>query len=273
MSPVLAALCSAPADRCALLDASGSLSFDELRRTVYALQKALLHTGASRAALMADNGRAWVAADLAMLASGIVSIPLPTYFSDAQIFHVLNDAGIDCVLTDDPARLLRIEQAFEPGIADASGLTLLRRALRAPAALPAGTAKITYTSGSTGAPKGVCLPQIAIDEVVGALHASTQSAGMSRHLALLPLPTLLENIASIYVPLLSGATMCMPASRHTGVGFGGIDSRQLTACIDRYRPESLVVVPEVLRSLMRQVLRGWRPARLRFIAVGGAHVR
>jgi acyl-CoA synthetase (AMP-forming)/AMP-acid ligase II len=40
-------------------------------------------------AILADNGRAWALADLAAHAAGIPTIPLPLFFSAAQIVHVL----------------------------------------------------------------------------------------------------------------------------------------------------------------------------------------
>ncbi|MBL0167147.1 MAG: AMP-binding protein [Propionivibrio sp.] len=57
-------------------------------------------------AILADNGNAWALADLAANAAGIPVIPLPPFFSAAQISHVISSSGIDQVLTDQAPRLI-----------------------------------------------------------------------------------------------------------------------------------------------------------------------
>ncbi|MET0659290.1 MAG: AMP-binding protein, partial [Steroidobacteraceae bacterium] len=272
MSCVLAALARAEDDRCALVDAAGSMSYRELRNVVQTVAQQLPSAGHWRAAVLADNGRAWVIADLALLMRAATSVPIPKFFSTAQIEHVLNDAAIECVFTDQAELVREIDPAFEPRRMPQIGLSLLVRRCTG-SALPSRTAKVTYTSGSTGMPKGVCLPQSSIESVGKSLQQVTGGLALKRHLSLLPLSTLLENVAGMYVPLLAQSTFCVPSLDATGVTYGGIDAARLISCIDRYGPDSLVLVPELLRALIVQRERGWRPAQpLRFIAVGGARV-
>ena len=72
--------------------------------------------------------------------------------------------------------------------------------------VPPGTRKITYTSGTTGNPKGVCLSAANQLNVARSLIEATGLTA-PRHLCTLPLATLLENIAGVYAPLLAGGTV------------------------------------------------------------------
>jgi long-subunit acyl-CoA synthetase (AMP-forming) len=161
------------------------------------------------------------------------------------------------------------------GMSGRTGLALFRRQLDASTrtSLPLGTAKVTYTSGSTGAAKGVCLGAAQLDAIASSLARATESLGIERHLCLLPLATLLENIAGIHAPLLAGATCLLPPADVTGMSYAGPDVGRLLACISSSRPDSVVLVPELLRLLVTAAERGWKvPDSLRFVAVGGAPV-
>jgi len=259
----------------AMDDGREALGFDELLSRVEEEADWLAAHG-ERFALVADNGIGWAVADLALHALELPCVPVPDFFTDAQTLHAIDDAGVDCIVTDDPGRLRRALEGWQTaGVSGRTGLVLFRRPAGAsrPAALPPGTGKITYTSGSTGQPKGVCLGTGQIEAVARSLADATASFGIERHLVLLPLATLLENIAGIHSPLLAGATSLLPSADVTGMSYSGPDLHRLLGCIGELRPNSLVLVPELLRALVVAVERGWRvPTSLRFIAVGGAPV-
>jgi len=251
---------------------------DELDGLVHAESRWLRRIGGSdsRHALLADNGIGWAVTDLALHAMRALNVPLPAYFSDGQVAHALGDAGIDVVLTDDPARVLSLLPGFGAvGESPQTGLVALQRSR--PSAprplLPPGTTKITYTSGSTAAPKGVCLDADTIERVARSLADVTRPLGVKRHLCLLPLATLLDNVAGLVAAPMAGATCLLPSTRSTGIRFGGVDAAALLACISRHAPESMILVPELLRLLVAGCERGWTPpASLKFVAVGGASV-
>jgi long-subunit acyl-CoA synthetase (AMP-forming) len=230
---------------------------------------------AVRCGLLADNGVPWAIVDRVLQRSAAVTVPLPRHFSPAQLAHVIEDASVERIITDDPRQLPGLPGAWQLRDTGEFGLQRWARAARAAPspALPAGTAKITYTSGSTGNPKGVCLTREAMRAVVTSLAAALAPLGVTRHLCLLPLSTLLDNLVSVEVAPALGATVCLPSLEESGIGYGGLDVRRMLACLGRYAPESLLLVPELLRVLVYAAESGWRPpAGLKFIAVGGSAV-
>jgi long-chain acyl-CoA synthetase len=255
--------------RVVLRDRTQELSAVELTRRVRILAELLARCGCKCVALQADNGCDWVIADLACQEAGLSCVPLPLFFTQAQQQHVFESCGIDAVLTQLPLLATHFREAEAvPG----STLTLLRRPVEHAPELPQGTSKVTFTSGSTGTPKGVCLHTAqqwrqarALREAVG-LEAPV-------HLCVLPLATLLENIAGVYAPLLAGGTVVLRGMAELGFSGSGLREPQkfLDALAD-VRPDSLILVPQLLRLLVSAVRRGWRAPPLKFIAVGGARV-
>ncbi len=224
-------------------------------------------------AVMADNGATWVTADLAALQAGVVHLPLPAFFSDAQLAHALDASGTDLLLTDQAMRVTALDLGFRE-IGQWDGLALLGRAV-APVSLPLGTAKISFTSGSTGTPRGVCLAATGLLETARAVDAALSSLAIQRHLAVLPLSLLLENVAGLYAPLLRGAEIVLPKLAQLGWrGMAGFEPLALAARVEAEAPSSLILVPELLKAWTLALERtGNRaPACLEFVAVGGARV-
>ncbi len=269
----LAELGSQHPERTALQDALGQLSYTELHAAVTTTAATLQNSGIRTLGLLLDNGPAWVIMDLAALHAGIRVVPLPTFFSREQTAHVIRDAGIDALCTDS-------EHADGwPGfIQHASPVpnTVLLQAAAASVtdAFPPGTAKVTFTSGTTGQPRGVCLGATAMHSVAESIVTATADLDIERHLCLLPLALLLENITGVYAPLLAGATVILPSSRERGLqGSQQLDIEQLFTCLHTWQPHSLVLVPQMLKALTIAASQGMPiPDSLRFVAVGGARV-
>jgi long-chain acyl-CoA synthetase len=254
-----------------LVDARRTWRARDVLEELAALQGPL--AGSRVVGVLADNSAAWVIADLACQDAGVVHLPLPEFFTPAQLRHALEQAGADTVLTDQPARIEALDLGFGPA-GRWQGLAWMRRRVE-PAALPPGTAKISFTSGSTGAPKGVCVGAPGLLDTARAVSERLADLPLERHLAVLPLALLLENVAGIYAPLLRGIPVYLPALASLGWrGMAGFDPVALHLAVDAARAGSLILVPELLKAWTLFLARAGRrpPPSLRYVAVGGARV-
>lgn len=258
----------------ALQDGSRTLSREQLAQEVAALAAQLLAAGTRVLATLLDNGLAWVVADLAAAKAGIVHVPLPVFFTATQITHVLQSAGIDTVLTS-PAMATHWPTApCQPHTVGGTPLAWIRLPAAA-VAMPAGTAKITFTSGTTGTPKGVCLSGAGMQLVATSLVQAMAPLGIARHLCALPFAVLLENIAGVMAPLHNGATCIVPPLAELGLGgSSSFDPAVFHAAVLRYQPHSMILLPQMLRAwtLYLAHTRQRAPASLVMVAVGGAAV-
>jgi len=269
----LADLGDRPSQRPALLCADGCLSYAELHAAVAATAAALKDSGIHTLGLLLDNSPAWVIMDLAALHAGICVIPLPTFFSREQTAHVIHDAGIDTLCTD--SQRAQGWPDFTQHPSPVPNTVLLQAAgTNVAATFPAEIAKVTFTSGTTGQPKGVCLSATSMRSVAESIVTATADLRIEKHLCLLPLALLLENITGVYAPLLAGASIVLPSTQERGLpGTQQLDIVQLLGCLHSWQPQSLVLVPQILKALTVAATRGMPlPESLRFVAVGGARV-
>lgn len=252
---------------------AGSLSDQVLSDRVRRCAGELDRAGLTRVASQLDNGPHWLILDLALRELAAVHVPLPTFFSPNQIQHALQSSGAQCVVTDRRSPMPVGAQA-PAGMLDDGSLVYWRIAASSEASLPTGTGCITYTSGTTGLPKGVCLSASALMDVAGSLVQASSSISPGRHLCLMPLSTLLENVAGLYATLLADAQIVVPTLAEIGyTGASGLDASALLRCLHRYQPESVILVPQLLLALVMVAEQGAAlPSSLRYLAVGGGRV-
>jgi long-chain acyl-CoA synthetase len=280
MSPVIAALrrhAAATPRKVALQDGREAISYGELPGLIERLSAQLRRSNPAVLAIHADNGTGWVLADLAAQLAGIPVVPLPLFFSRAQLAHIVQVAGIAMVLSDQPQWLS--DAAGEPGTASVPFHADMRCVQLVPAAEPSppllpGTQKVSFTSGTTGEPRGVCLDLEGMGAVAESLRIASAGRPEDRHLCLLPLGTLLENIGGIYTPLLAGATVCVPPLERVGItGSSGLDPIRLVAALDEWHATCAIMVPQMLHALVAACESGVpAPRALRYLCVGGAPV-
>ena len=259
--------------RTAVTGSHTSLSWQQLAGEVNCLATGL--AGVRTLGSLLANSPAWVVTDLAALSAGVMHVPLPPFFSADQLQHALRDARIDSVITDDPARIAAMVTVRGSDIVRIAGQPYTRLRLQPVATLAdqPTVAKVTYTSGTTGTPRGVRLSLDILESVAGALTRAATAGSGDRAMALLPLAILLENIGSVYVALLGGAEILVPDAAESGVdGSSRIDAGRLAASLQKYRPTTLIVPPGLLKVLTRLAQRRALPDSLRLVAVGGAPV-
>lgn len=195
--------------------------------------------------LCLDHGIEAAVAELALLEAGIPVLSLPAFFTEEQVRHAT-------------AAVRPLSDGKQP----------------APSTLPRRTARVTFTSGSTGQPKGVCLSAehmltvaASVVEAVGAEHAG-------RHLALLPPGVLLETVAGFFPTMLAGGTYVCPPQAEAGLADPfQPDFAAMADAIARCRASSLILVPEYLAGIVTVMERsGLRLPRLTLVAIGGARV-
>ena len=200
--------------------------YGELAGRVLGLGRGLRGAGVERGdhvALLAANSKEWVVACLAVISAGAVVVPLDAQLGDEALRHVLEDSGARHVFTtaDQAGRLESVD-------AGAGLRTILldvgeddwrswRRLLTdedvdLPPAGAGDVAALFYTSGTTGAAKGVPLSHanlmFQIDTLLGADLVYEEDS------VLLPLPLhhVYPFVLGMLTPLAAGLPIVLPKS-------------------------------------------------------------
>ena len=201
-------------------------TYGELAWRVLGLGRGLRGAGVERGdhvALLAANSREWVLACLAVISAGAVVVPLDVQLGDEALGHVLEDSGARHVFTtaDQAGRL----QNVDTGVALRTILLDVgeddRRSWRclltdedvdmAPAG-PGDVAALFYTSGTTGAAKGVPLSHANLVFQIDALLGADLVSEDDRVLLPLPLHHVYPFVMGMLAPLAAGLPIVLPQS-------------------------------------------------------------
>lgn len=264
------------------------ISYLALKRAVEECFNSLPKLTGSRVGLMISNRPLWAIYDIALTLKGATVVPIPHFFSKAQASHIISNAALELIVSED----LAPEAATEAPHRDDARLNVIKADTSleklsentdqspvntiTPEDNPAGIAKIIYTSGTTGTPKGVMISQAAIDIVIESLAERSEACASDRHLSLLPLATLIEAIGGLYVPLHAGATILYPESCNEKHATAPLvrSSLEYAKLIKDTRATTLNLVPAMLEGLilLAEEEKMPVPKALRFIACGGARL-
>jgi long-chain acyl-CoA synthetase len=205
-----------------------SWSYGELAEHARRLAHGLAKVGVSRGvhvALLAANRPEWIVACLAIVGTGAVATPVDVQLGDEALGRILRFSGAEYIFTtsDQTEKLERldIEIAPKPILLDAgeddyhSWRHLLGegdRSVELARPDPGEPAALFYTSGTTGAPKGVPLSHanlaFQIDAILGA-DVVTEDDHM---LVPLPLHHVYPFVMGMLAPLTLGLTIVLPHS-------------------------------------------------------------
>lgn len=269
---IMHSLSDAAPDKVALRVNNTTLTYVQLQQRVDNIAAWLNSNQIESVAIKLDNGFKWVQWDLACQKAQCLCIPVPLFFSDEQQNHLLQQSGAQ-LLVAETDRAVNLKGNWQTLSCPENATALWFNPEASQANVPKGTRKITFTSGSTGQPKGVCL---SVEQQWQVAKSLQQRIGITqpRHLVLLPLATLLENVAGIYAPLLAQGEIIL--ANESERGFKGSQLmvlKRLLQLITIAQPNTIILVPELLTLLLQGVQSGWQaPTSLKFIAVGGSKV-
>ena len=163
---------------------------------------------------------------LGVLKAGAVYVPIDPDYPRDRINHMFDDSAASVVITDRKSwdRLPNERENLQ--ILDMDNLEAMTLSFnRKVAVQPTDLAYMIYTSGSTGKPKGVQVPHGALSNF---LHSMSKQPGITAQDVLLAVTTVSFDIAAleIFLPLLTGATLCLASAETASDGHDLVQTLQ-----------------------------------------------
>ncbi|MFC7518994.1 amino acid adenylation domain-containing protein [Herbaspirillum sp. GCM10030257] len=200
---------AAAQDAIAVVHGERSITYGEINANANRLARYLQRQGilpGMPVALLLDRSIALITAEIAVVKCGAVFVTLDLGAPVARHLFIIDDCQASMVVTDsevslpvpDGVRRLDLD-TIDIGTGDASNLGVSVSSETA--------AHITYTSGSTGQPKGVIVPHRAIGRV--AINNGYASFNGSHRFAYSSNPAWDANTLEVWVPLLNGASIAV----------------------------------------------------------------
>ena len=197
-------------DRIAIIDAAGSIDYQSLWREIESLRSQLARLGVGDGqgvGMQGRNGRSFVIGALAALGCGAVVMPIHHLLKPDEMSGMLARAPLCAILDDGSGRAPVGETACELKTPAGVSLRFTRMAVPQVPLAPwvPGAAFLRFTSGTTGAAKGVILTHQGVLERT---HAANQGLGLTNQDRVLwVLPMSYHFFATILLYLEVGSTI------------------------------------------------------------------
>lgn len=257
-------------EKIALFWGEREYSFDELgQKTLEVsdhLQRVFDVKPGDRVGLWLKNCPEFVPALFGILHAGAVAVPINNFLKPDEVNYILNDAGINTVITDEdlatnlPAltaarpsvKLFKVETLVNEGSVlsegHANGSLFNHRSKTTELAV------IIYTSGTTGRPKGAMLSHGNLLHNVESCRIVLQTVAADRFAVLLPMFHSYMLTVGIMLPLLVGGSIVLVKSLHP--------VRNVLQEILQRQATILPGIPQFYRSLVNSNVNGSLPLRL-----------
>ena len=234
------------------------VTIEELLADVEILGRGLIAQGVDvgdKVAILAATSFEWLLVDLAILSVRAITVPIYESDSAPQMEHILEDSDAHLVFTStsQQAELVRSvsnENSVRVDSWDSGALTVLRKAAsgasveqfteRLDALRIDDLATITYTSGTTGSPKGVELTHRNFVATANAIHRTVPMIAQNpktRGLLFLPLAHVLARFVMHTIACGPGVLALSP------------DTSTLLSDLATFQPTSILAVPRVLEKV------------------------
>ncbi len=225
-----------------------------------------------RLAILSENRVGWVIADMGILCSGAVTVPIYPTNTPEQIEYMVNNSGARILFVSGKfqySKLLKVREKI-PGV---ELVVSFERFLGDPA-LPVTTfyqlseidspisaaekqeiearidrirpddmVTLIYTSGTTGTPKGVMLSHSNL--LTNVRYLTEQSGAIGKDdtlLSFLPLSHILERTAGYYLPIYNGALMALADS-----------IEKIPENMMEIRPTVMICVPRLFEKMYHRI--------------------
>ena len=229
-------------DKVALVCGDERITYRELDDLSDRFAGAVAARGAGREKIypiMLPRGIDYLAAAIGVQKAGAAFAPLSLEYPADRVTYIVGDCGSD----------LLIDQGFVDAARDHEPLR------DCPVIDPRDAAMVTYTSGSTGNPKGILHEHDGFTRaIVAELPISCEAGGIE--LSVTPFNFAIS-MADIFVPLWVGATICILSEEERR------DIAVVDRSIDEYAITATVMSPQLLKRLPD------RPSTLRTVCCGG----